>query len=443
MVTVFAVAVGLAPIPGPSPITVPQRDMQVAVTSWLTHRWSADVPWLMPPPAWHASDSAIAAAVEGVAGQRFRTHVRIIEQDLRDVDPVRERRWHIDDEATHDVGIERSWGVWSPDPHADGLAPSPRRVSTVGGYRTRDAAVLIDPAAAQARSAILAHELAHALADQHGGAQGGHRLATEGFAAMIEGRIVAGAGPWRWDEHLPDSDATYGELTGFWLPYVAAPLAFEQIARDDIDAIWSALRDPSGEAVLTPAAWQPRLADGPLPSDDRFRLLRPEGGADLLALNELDPGHWVVLLGQHHPTDKVRRLAAGVTSTVEVAFRSDDDRTCVTATMRTTTVAASRALSDGLADWAAAHESRAVAEGPERVLHIVGCDPEDDDLARLDPAATAAVADLIQALRDDLDRPVSSVTFRGGSQHETRPAGAAFAACPGSTAAVPQRALPR
>ena len=298
-------------------------------------------------------------------------------------------------------------GVWSPEidlPTAGTGSPT-LRLAAVGRYRTGDATVLIDPAARPVRSAVLAHELAHALADQHGGVHGGHHLATEGFAIMVEGRVVPGAGPARWHDQRPASHATYRELTTFWLPCVAAPLAFERIAQHGSAAAWAALRDPSGAAVLLPATWLRQVPADPATDQGRVRALVPEAAEELVGVSELDPGHWVVLLGQYDALAAVRSVAAEITATTEFVFLTASGRVCVTATVTATTPAASRALAEALADWVSAHGSRAVVERPDGALHVTGCDPGSDNAAQLDPVAVTIVADLIDALRVEAADP--------------------------------------
>lgn len=401
------------------PFAVQHRDLQVVVAAWATERLPS---WIGLPsfaPVWSPHDEPTARAVEEVAGRPFHRHVRIVERHLEVVDGSVPGRVALTDRPGGRAATERAWGV-GPRPRGSDRSLNGPESSyiAVGRYLPGADLVEIDPRAAPLRTAVLAHELAHALADQHGGARGGNRLATEGFAGLIEGRIVAEAA-WRsTDDRIP-AEATYRDLSTFWLPYVAAPLAFEIIEQAAGDAaIWTALRERSGRAVLTPHRWAATVQQDRYPTPPPLEPV--DDVSEVVSLRTLDPGHWLIVVGQYHAPDTAVQIAAGVVETVEFAYLDAADRTCIVATVLVADRRTSGRLHRSLRAWVAEHDSRDVVALDATALQVTGCDPgARSSAAWLDPRSAATVQHHIDRLRG-LTRtsrgwPVSDLARRASS----------------------------
>ena len=398
----------IAPSAVVGPLAVQQRDLQVRIAARVEQTLPTSIELPTLSPVWSPADRQIARAVEGVTGRSFHRHVRIMERHIDAADGTVPVGAGLIGRPSGHVATERAWGV-GPRP-SDSDPPADETESAfvvVGRYRPGEDLVELDPDAPQLRTAVLAHELAHALADQHGGVNGGNRLATEGFAGLVERRIVAHVGARRPADVRIAAQASYRDLSEFWLPYVAAPLAFEVIEQAlGAAGIWSALRERSGQAVLTPHRWTHARRDVAHPTPPALPPVDDLSNA--VSLRPLDPGHWLILLGQYHDVDIAVPIAASIVETVEFAYTDVQGRSCLVATALITDRRASWRLRRSLVAWAAEHDSREVAALDATALQVAGCDPGPRSRASwLDPSTNRVVQQHIDELRGlARDRPV-------------------------------------
>ena len=364
---------------------------------------------------WTWQDQLIARRVEEVTGRSFHRRVRIVERHLS-----------LPDDPSQRAAAERAWGVGmrpdGPDRAAQNMPPFSYEV--LGRYLPGEDLVLLAPrGAGPLRRAVVAHELAHALADQHGGVRGGNALATEAFAGLVEGRVVPDAGPWRNVDRRIPADASYTDLGRFWLPYVAAPLAFEVIEQAwGAKGVWSAFRERSGRAVLTPDRWIDHQPQDPPPPAPASGLRDPstsapiEGPIEVVSVRLPDPGHWLILLGQYHDAHTCAHTAASVVETVEISYLDPQERACVTASVASEDRPSSARLRQSLAPWVREHDSRTVTVIDAVTLQVSGCDPGPGSAAAwLAPQAAQAVQQHIDQLAD-----VARTGTVPGRQHDAR-----------------------
>lgn len=330
-------------------------------------------------------DAVIAELTAFVEEERGLSFVRPVEVELADDDEF-EQRLLADFEEDRDEIVEtelvfRALGLIEPDTDLFAVLEESLAAGVVGFYDpTTDELVVRGTETTPYVRSTIAHELTHALDDQHfeldrtevdesDGEEGfGFSALVEGNAVRIEVRYFLSLSGDEQEQYLEEEAEIGEDFSVFSIPpiviaLVVAPYQLGPVLVDHVldeggqAALDAAFADPpiTSEQVMEPerfteregpVAVEPPAADGPVESDGAF-------GAFLLGL----------MLQEELSGSEVRETVDGWGGDAYVAW-ADGDRACVRATFTGDSDGDNAEIAAALDEWAAEDGVAEVDDGP-------------------------------------------------------------------------------
>jgi len=346
------------------------------------------------PPSAAELEAVVAEISDFVAAARELEFVTPVEVTLLDDEDFTAR---IQEDAVEDLeemaeteSVLRAFGLLDDDDHLADALTSFLGAGVVGFYDPESGELVVRGAAITPYVRLtLAHELTHALDDQHFEL---HRPALDeaddeagfAFGGLVEGNAVRVEDEYREtmsdeerrqarDEELAlgagfdfeDIPRVLPQIIGF--PYIYGPIFVRALLDDgDEDRIDAAYRDPpvTSEQVLDPTGWLRGEADP-------VTVPPPEAGGEVFDEGVLGLWGVVLLLEEHLGQQEAIKAASGWGGDWYVAWR-EGDRACVRTTFVMDTNDDLRDLASALDEWAAAEDDAEVDRGDASVT-ITSC----------------------------------------------------------------------